>query len=75
MRAVRGDVELVVDVMARYRSWLAYSELEVLHELERQAWSGRGLDEEQRIYVGQLVRRAEDRRKMAITLSERDKRH
>jgi hypothetical protein len=75
VRAARGDVELVVDVMARYRSWLAYSELELLHELERQAWSGHGLDEKQRIYVDQLVRRAEDRREMAITLSERERRH
>jgi hypothetical protein len=75
VKAARDDVSFVVDVMARHRCWLAYSELEVLHELERQAWSGRFLDEEQRIYIGQLVRRAEERRAMAIALSRQELRH
>ena len=75
MNAARGDVDFVIDVMARHRTWLAYSEIEALHELERQAWAGRTFDEEQRVYIAQLIRRAEDRRAMAISLSEREIRH
>ncbi len=75
MTTVRGDATLVADVIARRRSWLAYSELEVLHALEVQAASGHARDDEQRIYVGNLVQRAEDRRALAISLSERAYRH
>ena len=71
MSPVHEDVRWVTDVREEHRSWLAWSEIDLLHDLELQAWSGWSLSVHQRKVIEQMVRRAAERREMAISLSRR----
>ena len=70
MKAVHADVQLVSDIREEHRSWLAYSEIDLLHDFELQAWSGWSLSIHQRRMVEHMVETANDRREMAMSLSQ-----
>lgn len=70
MKAVHADVQLVSDIREEHRSWLAYSEIDLLHDFELQAWSGWSLSVHQRRTIERMVKTANDRREMAMPLSQ-----
>ena len=70
MKAVHEDVQLVSDIREEHRSWLAHSEIDLLHDFELQAWSGWSLSIHQRRMIERMVKTANDRREMAISLSQ-----
>lgn len=70
MKAVHADVQLVSDIREEHRSWLAYSEIDLLHDFELQAWSGWSLSMHQRGMLDRMVETANDRREMAMSLSQ-----
>ena len=59
----------MTEVREEHRSWLAYSEIDLLFDFELQAMSGWSLSSHQRSLVDRMVRSAQDRREMAIALS------
>jgi hypothetical protein len=69
--AVHADIRWLTDVRREHRSWLAYSEIDLLNDFELQAWSGWSLSTHQRAVVERMARSALDRRDMAIELSRR----
>ena len=70
MKSVHEDVQFVSDIRDAHRSWLAHSEIDLLHDFELQAWSGWSLSVHQRRVIEQMVEKANDRREMAISLSQ-----
>ena len=70
MIAIGDDVQMVSNVVRRHRTWLGYTEIELLHEFEQQILSGWCLTVHQRSLVEGLVQTAKDRREVAISLNE-----
>jgi hypothetical protein len=69
MKTEHADILWVAEVRDEHRSWLAYSEIDLLFEFEMQVVSGWSLSTHQRSLVERMVRSAHDRREMAISLS------
>ena len=69
MTPIEADVRWVAGVREEHRGWLAYSEIDLLHDFELQAWSGWSLSLHQRSIVEHMVQRADERRRMAMSLS------
>lgn len=68
MSPVWADIRWVTDVREEHRSWLAYSEIDLLHDFELQARAGWTLTAHQRTLIQRMVLRSHERREMAISL-------
>lgn len=69
MNAIHADIRWVTGVRDEHRSWLAYSEIDLLYDFELQVMTGWSLSAHQRSMVERMVRSAKDRREMAMSLS------
>jgi hypothetical protein len=68
--AIMDDIHLVSKVVRENRTWLAYSEIDLLHDFEEQALTGWCLTAHQRAMINSLVQSANDRKMMAVSLNE-----